>query len=223
MPPDASPRFVLLRGPCASQEPSSSSRVWLFSPRSLPSPRAANVRRRSALEPRHPARRRQGQAHQGRRRPGHSTLTTPTSRRHAGRSAAPSCSRSTRSTRRQNGKSTGTIYVQDLGSKDPYSGITLFAPTFNPGNLAVSPGDVLDLHGQYTEASTIGSTVTFAPGRCCRRSSKPVATFRYETQVPEPVDIDVNDLADLREGPALARHARPREGRHAHRPTRPTT
>jgi hypothetical protein len=99
-----------------------------------------------------------------------------------------------------NGKSTGTIYVQDLGSKDPFSGITLFAPTFSPGNLAVGPGDVLDLNGQYTEASTIGSTVTFAPGSVLPQISKPVATFRYETAVPEPVDIDVNDLADFIKG-----------------------
>jgi len=99
-----------------------------------------------------------------------------------------------------NGKSTGTIYVQDLGSKDPYSGITLFAPTFNPGNLAVGPGDVLDLNGQYTESSNIGSTVTFAPGAVLPQISKPVATFRYEADVPDPVDIDVNDLADFEKG-----------------------
>lgn len=99
-----------------------------------------------------------------------------------------------------NGKSTGTIYVQDLGSKDAYSGITLFAPTFNPGNLSISPGDVLDLNGEYTEAATIGATVTFAPGSVLPQIFKPVATFRYETQVPDPVDIDVNDLADFDKG-----------------------
>ena len=98
------------------------------------------------------------------------------------------------------GKSTGTIYVQDLGSKDAFSGITLFAPTFNPGNLAVGAGDVLDLDGQYTEAATIGPKVTFAPGSVLPQISKPVATFRYETQVPDPVDIDVNDLADFAKG-----------------------
>ena len=100
----------------------------------------------------------------------------------------------------QNGKSLGTIYVQDLGSKDPYSGITLFAPTFNPGNLAVSPGDVLDMRGKYTEATTIGTTVTFAPGSVLPQISQPVATFRYETQVPEPVDVDAADLADFSKG-----------------------
>ncbi|MDB4936674.1 MAG: hypothetical protein JWP87_3646 [Labilithrix sp.] len=107
----------------------------------------------------------------------------------------------------QNGKSAGTIYVQDLDAMDPetkqprpYSGITLFAPTFNPGNLAVSPGDVLDLRGQYTESATIGSTVTFAPGSVLPQISQPVATFRYETKVPDPVDIDAADLADFAKG-----------------------
>jgi len=100
----------------------------------------------------------------------------------------------------QNGKSIGTIYVQDLGSKEPYSGITLFSPTFNPGNLAVSPGDVLDMRGKYTESTTIGTTVTFAPGSVLPQISQPVATFRYETQVPEPVDIDINDLTDFTKG-----------------------
>ena len=98
------------------------------------------------------------------------------------------------------GKSKGTVYVQDLGSKDPYSGITLFSPTFNPGNLSIGPGDVLDLNGQYTESATIGTTVTFAPGAVLPQISKPVATFRYETQLPDPVDIDVTDLADYTKG-----------------------
>lgn len=100
----------------------------------------------------------------------------------------------------KDGKSKGTIYVQDLGSKDPYSGITLFSPTFNPGNLSIGPGDVLDLNGQYTEIGNIGATVTFAPGVVLPQISKPVATFRYETQLPDPVDIDVNDLADFTKG-----------------------
>lgn len=99
-----------------------------------------------------------------------------------------------------NGKGTGTIYVQDLGSGDPYSGISLFSPTFNPGNLRVSPGDVLDLRGQYQENTQIGSTAVFAPGAVLPQISGPVATFRYETEVPAPVDIDVNDLTDFTKG-----------------------
>jgi hypothetical protein len=96
-----------------------------------------------------------------------------------------------------NGKGLGTIYVQDLGSTDPYSGISLFAPSFNPGNLSVAPGDVLDLRGTYQENSSIGATVTFAKGAVLPQLSKPVATFRYETDVPQPLDIDVADLADF--------------------------
>ena len=98
-----------------------------------------------------------------------------------------------------NGKSIGTIFVQDIGSVAPYSGISLFAPAFNPGNLRVSAGDVLDLRGQYQETTAI-ATVTFAKGALLPQISTPVATFRYETHVPEPVDIDVNDLTDFAKG-----------------------
>jgi hypothetical protein len=100
----------------------------------------------------------------------------------------------------QNGKGTGTVYVQDIGAnKDtPYSGISLFATTFSPGNLAVAPGDVLDLRGEYQENQQIPSTppVIFAPGAVLPQIAQATATFRYETQQPEPIDIDVADLAD---------------------------
>jgi len=100
----------------------------------------------------------------------------------------------------QNGRSAGTIYVQDIGSTEAYSGITLFAPSFIPGNLRVSPGDVLDLRGEYTEAKTIGPTVTFAPGAVLPQLSQPIATFRYETRSPEPVTIPLSDLTDFATG-----------------------
>src|SRR5689334_11637188 len=32
-----------------------------------------------------------------------------------------------------NGKSRGTVYVQDVGSNAPYSGTSLYSPTFIPG------------------------------------------------------------------------------------------
>jgi hypothetical protein len=99
------------------------------------------------------------------------------------------------------GGATGTIYVQDLVSA-PFSGLTLFAPTFNPGNLRVGPGDVLDMRGEYQELKQIPSTppVIFAPGAVLPQIVRPVATFRYETRLPTPVDIDVNDLADYAKG-----------------------
>jgi hypothetical protein len=99
-----------------------------------------------------------------------------------------------------NGKSVGTIYVQDLGSTDPYSGTSLYSPTFIPGNLRVGPGDVLDLRGLYQENQNIG-TAKFAPGALLPQLAKPTATFRLELEkAPEPVDIDINDLADYAKG-----------------------
>lgn len=99
-----------------------------------------------------------------------------------------------------NGKSVGTIYVQDLGSGAPYSGTSLYAPTFIPGNLRVGPGDVLDLRGQYEENQSIG-TATFALGAVLAQLAKPAATLRLELdKPPEPVDIDVKDLLDYASG-----------------------
>ncbi len=102
------------------------------------------------------------------------------------------------------GKNAGGILLQDLdASKDrPYGGINLFAPSFNPGNLKVSPGDVLDLRGQYQENVGIPSKppLFFAPGAVLPQLSQPIATFRYETRVPDPIDIDVADLSDFTKG-----------------------
>jgi len=98
-----------------------------------------------------------------------------------------------------NGRGRGTIYVQDLGSNEAYSGLSLFAPEFVPGNLRVSPGDVLDLRGKYQENQNIGSA-RFAAGAVLPQLARPIATFRYEAYAPEPVDIDVNDLGSYEKG-----------------------
>lgn len=99
----------------------------------------------------------------------------------------------------QNGRSRGTIYVQDLGSKEPYSGISLFAPSFVPGNLRVGAGDVLDLRGEYQENPSIGSA-KFPEGAVLPQLSRPIATFRYEFRAPDPVDIDIADLSTFENG-----------------------
>lgn len=99
-----------------------------------------------------------------------------------------------------NGKSQGTIYVQDLGSKEPYSGTSLFAPSFVPGNLRVGAGDVLDLSGQYQENGAIGSAA-FAPGAVLAQLSRPTATFRFEQGgAIDPTDITLDDLSDWKTG-----------------------
>ncbi|WP_394849372.1 hypothetical protein LZC95_18240 [Pendulispora brunnea] len=100
----------------------------------------------------------------------------------------------------KDGKSRGTIYVQDVGSQNPYSGISLYSPSFIPSSLRVSPGDVLDLRGPYVEEARIGGAI-FDEGEFLPQLSKPIATFRYETPLPAPVEIvDVNDLNDYTKG-----------------------
>lgn len=99
----------------------------------------------------------------------------------------------------QNGRSRGTIYVQDVGSQEPFSGIGLFAPAFIPGDLRVGPGDVLDLTGQYQENKAIGTAI-FPEGQVLAQLARPVATFRYEFRAPEPRLIEAQDLADYNVG-----------------------
>lgn len=97
------------------------------------------------------------------------------------------------------GRSKGTIYVQDLSTRDdagkpiPYAGISLFAPSFIPGNLKVGIGDVLDLQGTYQENQSIGSA-TFAPGALLPQIAQPLSSFRFEVARPEPIEIDLADL-----------------------------
>jgi hypothetical protein len=88
----------------------------------------------------------------------------------------------------KDGKARGTIYVQDVASNAPFSAITLFSPTFVPADLRVAPGDVIDLYGEYVELPNIG-TANFG-GKLLPQLSRPVATFRYEYQTPEPAVID---------------------------------
>ena len=95
--------------------------------------------------------------------------STPTTSRRATRSCTSAAARrsspSTTYDETHNGKSLGTIYVQDPqldGRRTRAS--SLYAPAFNPGDLRVGPGDVLDLQGPYEELTTLGSTVTFAHG-----------------------------------------------------------
>jgi hypothetical protein len=100
-----------------------------------------------------------------------------------------------------NGRSRGTIYVQDLlpDPKNGYAGISLFAPEFIPGNLRVGAGDVLDMRGTFQQNQNIGTAV-FAPGATLDQLSRPVATFRYEDKPAQPVIIDINDLSDYQKG-----------------------
>jgi hypothetical protein len=93
----------------------------------------------------------------------------------------------------QNGKSRGTIFVQDADIAGPYAGVSMYGPTFVPANLRLAPGDVINMSGQYVEQMTIGSTVNFAPN-FLPQMNKPQVTASFETQVPKPVVIPLSDL-----------------------------
>ncbi len=99
----------------------------------------------------------------------------------------------------RDGKSSGTLYVQDVGSHEPYSGVGTFGAAFIPASLRVAPGDVLDMSGQYQENAKIGGAV-FPAGQVLPQLFKPTATFRFEAPPVEPTDIDVADLADFTKG-----------------------
>lgn len=97
------------------------------------------------------------------------------------------------------GKSRGTVYVQDIGSNVPFSGVSLYSPVFVPSSLRAVPGDTLDLVGQYVTVPSIGTAV-FNPGEVLPQLSKPTAYFRYEYQTPDPVVINLSDLEDYNLG-----------------------
>ncbi|HEY2513810.1 MAG TPA: hypothetical protein VGI39_23240 [Polyangiaceae bacterium] len=105
-----------------------------------------------------------------------------------------------------NGKSKGTIYLQDVGSVAPFSGISLFSPTFNPADLALAPGDVLTLQGQFVEEASIGAA-TFGNGEVLIQMSKPVVQFEFDGLPPQvgsstwaPAVIQATDLDDYNKG-----------------------
>lgn len=100
------------------------------------------------------------------------------------------------------GKSMGSIYVEDLGSQEPYSGIGLYRPTFNPATLRIAPGDVLDMTGEYQENQSL--PIAFAPGAFNVQLADPIATLRFDARsdgtAPKPMKIALEDLADYKKG-----------------------
>ena len=92
-----------------------------------------------------------------------------------------------------NGKSKGTLYIQDVGSKAPFSGMSLYKQTLVPANETATPGDVFNLSGTFSLQTSVGSAV-FGPGQYLVQISNPTCTFEYEYAVPDPVEIPVTDL-----------------------------
>jgi hypothetical protein len=102
------------------------------------------------------------------------------------------------------GKSVGTLYIQDVGSSAPYAGIGVYEPNYVPASLTVLPGDVLDFVGPYTEEASIGSA-TFDKGTFLPQLSKPVGTFRYEFVPPPPATVTSSELEGTDPGFAVGR------------------
>jgi hypothetical protein len=104
------------------------------------------------------------------------------------------------------GKSRGSVYIQDADAttlpdaERAYSGLPLFAPSFIPTDLRLSPGDVLDFAGTFTRTTSIGAAV-FTPPQFLPQLSRAVGSARFDhIASPEPTVIDVNDLTDFETG-----------------------
>lgn len=86
---------------------------------------------------------------------------------------------------------TGNIYVQDYPVNGelakPFSGITIFAPTFSPPDLRVFEGDLVDSFGNFTEF--IGPSA--GPFGDCKTLPEfnGTLTFRFEDTPPEPLVV----------------------------------
>ncbi|HEY3817886.1 MAG TPA: hypothetical protein VGL81_11975 [Polyangiaceae bacterium] len=93
----------------------------------------------------------------------------------------------------KDGKSIGTVYIQDVGSSDPYSGIDVYDPSYVPASLRLLPGDVLDFNGPYQEIDNVGSAV-FDMGTSLPQLAKPVGTYRYDFMTPTPTVIQLSDI-----------------------------
>jgi len=91
------------------------------------------------------------------------------------------------------GKSIGTVYVQDVGSQAPYSGSDLYEPSYVPASLRPLPGIVIDLAGPYQEQANIGTAVFSAPDTL-PSFYKPVGTYRYDFVTPDPTTIQLSDI-----------------------------
>lgn len=96
------------------------------------------------------------------------------------------------------GKSRGTIYVQDYGSSDPLSGTSIFSGVLVPASLRLSPNDVVDLHGPYVEVTALG-TYHFPKGFLPQLDT-PTVKFRYEGETVVPKVIDLDDLQNFDTG-----------------------
>ena len=111
------------------------------------------------------------------------------------------------------GKSHGTVFYEDAdtppdATKALYDGISAYESTFVPANLVLAPGDVVEIFGQYTQQSSIGTTVTFPAGQFLPQFYKPQVSLIFETPMLQPVVITPADLINKSADPTTFAHAR---------------
>ncbi len=98
----------------------------------------------------------------------------------------------------ENGKARGSIYVQQVGSTGPYSGIALFSPAFSPADTRPALGDVFDWSGIYRESDRIGTGIFRVVGGVqplLIQLEKPTGKLRFDSPgAPPPRDINASDL-----------------------------
>ncbi|CAN93802.1 MULTISPECIES: hypothetical protein [Sorangium] len=87
----------------------------------------------------------------------------------------------------------GNHYVQDSADEPvPYSGMTIFQPAFDPPDLRLVPGDVVDVLGELTEF--LGPSAGRFGG--CRTLPELGGTmsFRFEDRPAVPIRVPLDDL-----------------------------
>jgi hypothetical protein len=106
----------------------------------------------------------------------------------------------------RDGKSKGTVYVQDVGSEAPYAGISIYQPNYIPASLLPVPGDVLDISGPYQELKNIGTAIFGSQNNIpltLPQLAKPVGTYRYDARSewaasgggwPDAATIQLSDI-----------------------------
>lgn len=98
----------------------------------------------------------------------------------------------------------GTVWIQDYKSNAPWSGSSIFSPSFVPASLYVAAGDVIDLRGLYQVNVCIGGNVDFlrqiGPGVVLAQVATPTSTFRFEGPPSEPVDVPYTDFETFESG-----------------------
>lgn len=97
----------------------------------------------------------------------------------------------------------GTIWIQDFKSNAPWSGSSIFSPSFVPASLYVANGDVVDLRGLYQVNVCIGSNVNFQErggNAVLSQIATPTGTFRFEGAQSEPVDVPLSDFDSFETG-----------------------